>query len=388
MIRKIAIRNYQSLVNVSLELGRITVIVGHTDSGKSSFIRAVERACFNDSGYDFLTVDENGKPASTTQVAIQTDNGTVIWERTRTTVKYRAVTADADRTFTKLGRSYVPDEVHKLLGVRSIQVDAGNGNTGTQRIQFSGQFDLPFLVADRGGVAASRVLGRLTGVNIFSHANKKLTSQKSQLNTRHDALKTQHDEKVAELIYYEGLEQKRDTLAAAQLRLAELNKKSSRLGLLKALAHSATQNNLKLAVVGHDVNAKLRVLDSLVPHLRTLWNKLNALTGIYKLSSSVERWSLSRMQVESTPSPPKFDLRDSFDLHQSLMKLRSDYQNEQVKISAAESECRAAYDHDGHCLIELDKFNNQFPLCPFVEQFPRQEGVYRCRDLMSVLDEQ
>ena len=74
MITKLAVRGFQSLQNISLELGNITVIVGHSDSGKSALLRALEKASFNESGSSFLTTLGN-QTVDKCQVAVQCESG-------------------------------------------------------------------------------------------------------------------------------------------------------------------------------------------------------------------------------------------------------------------------------------------------------------------------
>ena len=44
MIRKVRVNNYKSIVDVALDLGRVTVLIGANGSGKSNILEAIALA--------------------------------------------------------------------------------------------------------------------------------------------------------------------------------------------------------------------------------------------------------------------------------------------------------------------------------------------------------
>src|SRR5256885_17256073 len=48
MIERLCVRGFQSLDSIDIELGRFTVLVGPTNSGKSAIRRAIEALVHND----------------------------------------------------------------------------------------------------------------------------------------------------------------------------------------------------------------------------------------------------------------------------------------------------------------------------------------------------
>ncbi len=77
MISKITLTNFQCHKDLTITLDRITTLVGPSDSGKSSVIRALDWAIFNEGRTSFLTT-RGSKQAS---VTVEVDNHTI----TRTT---------------------------------------------------------------------------------------------------------------------------------------------------------------------------------------------------------------------------------------------------------------------------------------------------------------
>lgn len=186
MIEKIAIRNWQSLRSVDLELGRLTVIVGPSNSGKSAFIRALRAAASNVRGAGHIT-----RGAKSAAVTVHTGEAIVTLERTETSGLYRVVdvTTGEERVFTKLGGS-VPEAV-----TAALRIDPAPTNGAS--VNFAGQFDRPYLLAE-SGAAVARELGELTNVNTIlsavGEANKRKNRLAATLRTREAdlaALRTQ-----------------------------------------------------------------------------------------------------------------------------------------------------------------------------------------------------
>lgn len=385
MIKEIAIRNYQSLASVTLKLGTITVITGHTDSGKSAFIRALERAFFNDSGHTFISVFD-GEMAEKCQVAIKTDDGVVVWERTKTTVKYRVVSNGKETAYTKLGRGFVPDDVVQVLGIRPIRIDTGTGGIQHQRIQLSGQFDLPFLVADRGGVAASRVLGRLTGLNVFSYANKNLTSDKSAINAELAAADAARTAKLVELSAFQGLESRKAAYAELKTRTTAAIVKQNRQTELTRLSNK--QNRLNAALANVDIASvisKLEYLSTTQAVFRTLWNKLSALTRLRQISDKRVELARSIKAYVPRPVPQQPQLNHQLQRLMTLKSLARQSKELHAKtVLALQAVVKSELDIKT-CEQEAAQFERDFPLCPFKDQFKSATGNYRCRDLMKVI---
>lgn len=386
VIHEIAIRNYQSLQSVTVKLGKITVITGHTDSGKSALIRALERAFFNDSGHNFLSVFE-GQVAERAQVAIKTDEGVVVWERTKTTVRYRVVRGGKETVFAKLGRGYVPEEVMEVLGIRTIKIDAGAGALQQQRIQLSGQFDLPFLVADRGGVAASRVLGRLTGLNVFSYANKGLTSDKTAINSELNSVEQARAAKELELAGYQGLDAHKAAYVGLKTALSFVAIKQNRLSEYVRLASHLNRVNSAISMVDIDrVNACLSDLQQIqLTALRSLWNKLSALSKLRQLRQRYlsTKKDLAEIVVRNVPSKPDFG--GNLEKHHYLSRIKQALvllKSRLAENKANQIKCDTEVTEATESLVALER---DFPLCPFKDQFSTVAGTYRCRDLMKVI---
>lgn len=174
MINRVAISNWQSLRAVDLSLGRFTVIVGASNSGKTALIRALRAAANNTRRRGNIT-----RGAKTATIAVHTDAAVVILERTETSSTYSVAGAAGDTvtdggarlTFTKLAGG-VPEQVSAALGIPPAA--AG------QSLHIAGQFDPPFLV-DESGAAVARTLGDLTNVTTLFEAVREANRRRNAL---------------------------------------------------------------------------------------------------------------------------------------------------------------------------------------------------------------
>lgn len=177
-IHSLRVRNFQSLHDIQLDLLPFTVIVGPSSSGKSALARAIRTLVSNRRGTDWITTGE--RTASITAV---TDAGTVTLTRSRTSSSpdnsYTITSGDDTRTYAKLGGD-TPDDVSRFLGIPS-------GTSDEPPINFAGQFDKPFLLAD-SAAAVARTLGALTNVSVIfdgaRESNRRKLATTALLKTR------------------------------------------------------------------------------------------------------------------------------------------------------------------------------------------------------------
>lgn len=176
MIEKVSIRNWQSLRAVDLDLGRFTVIVGASSSGKTALMRALRAVASNVRGAGAIT-----RGAKAAAITVHTHEHIVTLERTEAAGLYRVVTlaTGEEQVFTKLAGG-VPQAVTDALGIAPVPA------TGTS-VNFAGQFDRPFLLDDSGANVA-RELGELTNVTTIlqavREANRRRASFAATLKTR------------------------------------------------------------------------------------------------------------------------------------------------------------------------------------------------------------
>lgn len=166
-IKQVLIENFQSHARSKIEFGSgLNVIVGPSDHGKSSIIRALRWALFNEPrGADFIRTGE-----SECRVTVELSSGTTI-TRSRSSSKNRYILNapnGAEQVFEGFGTT-VPKEIVDAHGMFQICLDSDM----VEPLNFGYQLDGPFLLAESGATKA-KAIGRLSGVHIVDSAIRRL----------------------------------------------------------------------------------------------------------------------------------------------------------------------------------------------------------------------
>ena len=131
----VRIQNYQILKDVKVKFVEgLNVIIGPSNNGKSSLVRALEAVYFNKQGNNFINNN-----AETCTVSIKQGNNVINWMKfkaTGTPAKYMI----NGQEYNKIGRAPL-DEVSDLTNIREIDILGVK-----ERINFWKQMDYPFLL--------------------------------------------------------------------------------------------------------------------------------------------------------------------------------------------------------------------------------------------------
>jgi DNA repair ATPase RecN len=231
MLSHIAVENYQSIKSASIELGRFTVVVGQTDSGKSAFTRAIKTLTSNTRGDSFITTGER-----LTLITATTDKGTVVLKRGSSNeyVLLPDSHPEQQQTFTKLNAS-TPTEVSAFLGIEA-----------KDPINFAGQFDTPYLLKSTGTEVA-RILGELTNVDVIFRAAAESNKRRRNAST---TLKTRSEDLASLMLTiedYRPLQAQREAITKAQDALRRAAEADEAIKQLYALYIHIEETEYELA---------------------------------------------------------------------------------------------------------------------------------------------
>lgn len=209
MITDVEIEDYQAVRRASLKLGRFTVVTGPTGSGKSAAVRALKLAAFNARGTSYV---RHG--AKSCKVLLQDDQGLLvgITRGGRGQDAYVVGVLGEKKTFTKLVGS-VPEEIAGLLQLGDIN--------------FAGQFDRPFLLADSGSQVA-RTLGELTNVTLVFDAAREANRRRQEFARELKLQEKSLEGLVEQAQGFRTLKERRYAAHWAKLHLGEAEELSSR----------------------------------------------------------------------------------------------------------------------------------------------------------------
>jgi len=133
----ITIKNFQVIKQADLVFDEgITAIIGQTNSGKSSIIRAIEGAINNRAGTSFINYDSDS-----TEVTIEEGSNIVTWVKAK---KGNSSYNINGTELLKIGKSQL-DEVGELFNMAEVRV-----NDEKFRLNFWKQMSPPFLVNKTG----------------------------------------------------------------------------------------------------------------------------------------------------------------------------------------------------------------------------------------------
>jgi DNA repair exonuclease SbcCD ATPase subunit len=203
VLTDIAITGYQSLRDLRIKLGGLTVVTGPTGSGKSGLIRAIRLAAFNASGTSYIS-----EGAGTVRVMLNSaDEGWAVRidrSRARGSDAYELlVPGGAKARYTKLAGK-VPDDVAAALRLSLLN--------------FAGQFDPPYLLTESGGEVARR-LGQLTNVTMIFSAAQEANRRRLRTEAELKATEVQVADMKAQAQRFRGIGDRRAAIDRAETAL-------------------------------------------------------------------------------------------------------------------------------------------------------------------------
>lgn len=213
-ITRIEISNFQSHADTVIEpagAGKLTVLTGPTDSGKSAVFRALRWLYYGGPVYV-----RTG--CSTASVTVHLEDGTVVTRsRSGSTNRYVVTCPGQEpQVFEGFGRD-IPLEVQQALGVRPLDI-AGL----TLEVNLARQHDPAFLVSGVSAPARAKALGQIAGVEAVDLAMK--SAGRDMFDGQREL--RQVEAEVADL---EEQVRQYDYLAALAERIARVEKLVARL---------------------------------------------------------------------------------------------------------------------------------------------------------------
>lgn len=220
MITKIIIHNFQCHKDITLELGRSTVLQGNSNSGKTAVLRALYWVLFNNAPSDFVSYWVQKKTKSGfkfkdddyTSVIVEVDGHTI--ERKRSN-DFNGYIVDG-KVFEAL-RTAVPEEVTRLFNLSEASV---------QR-----QMDAPFLLAATPG-EASQYLNNLAGLGcvdeILTIAKRKVADTSSLVENTNEEI-DRLDKEVNSYGWVQHAEKYLQKATDTQKPIEDLGRKTSSL---------------------------------------------------------------------------------------------------------------------------------------------------------------
>lgn len=162
MFKTLEIKNFKSIGHAKLDLGKINVITGQSNLGKSNVVQAVY--CLVHNHWDSNYMKWGEKKCS---VRLTDDSGEwVEYRHNETSAEYSL--SSVDQPFTKIGRD-VPKPVQDFLNMNCVQFDEDL----LLDFNFERQFD-PSFVISLSGFELAKVFGKLMNLDIVMTASRNI----------------------------------------------------------------------------------------------------------------------------------------------------------------------------------------------------------------------
>lgn len=162
------IQNFQGHKDTIIEFTPgLNVIVGPTDAGKSSILRALQKLIRDTpSGKPFLS---NWATETTLTLTFTIDNQEHTIIRKVTPSKNLYYLNDAE--FGGFGR-VIPQEIQNTLNMSLVELESGN----ILDLHFFDQHDTPFMISKGSAGTRSKLLGKIVGLHVLDRAISRVNS--------------------------------------------------------------------------------------------------------------------------------------------------------------------------------------------------------------------
>ncbi len=191
MIKSLKLINFQSHKNslITLDPG-VNVIIGITDSGKTSIIRALRKLVWNRPSGDAMRSTWGG----TTAVTVQTEQDEVTWMKSDTESGYSLICTKRKpntQTHFKAVGTDVPTEIRQALNIDEINLQS--------------QLDSPFLLTSSPGEVAAH-FNKVAKLNQIDEGLKNVNSWIREITRKTDASELVLSNSEQQLKEYDHLE--------------------------------------------------------------------------------------------------------------------------------------------------------------------------------------
>lgn len=237
-IKKIILNNFQSHKNSVLEFDpNLNVIVGPSDSGKSSVIRGIKWVLFNEPVGDFFI--REGETETSVELYFS-DGSKITRHRSNSKNAYILNYPDGEELVLTGFGVKVPVEVQELTGIKKIPFDINS----SEIINISDQLEGPFLLSEKNSTKAF-VIGSLAGVDIVDDSIRDLLKEIRNLsinkNNVDDDLKLIEEE----LKEFDNLEEQKSIYEKLKNIYEKIEKKELLLSNLEKILLKINQINVE-----------------------------------------------------------------------------------------------------------------------------------------------
>lgn len=347
MFTELKLKNFQSLGETTIELGKITVLIGPSFLGKSALVRALYTLTRNRFEGSFMK-----KGTSSTSVELKEGD---------TWVKYLRESSSSytfsgnPEPYTKIGRE-VPADIRDFLNMDEVIFDSDL----SLDFNFQRQFDSYFILS-LSGFEIAKVFGKLMNLDIVLTASREINRDIQYINKQKDECTAIQDVSVKYIQEHHSIELKYSLLQEA-LKLEEeaesIEKQAE--SLLSLIADIEYENLLMEKLNSLSLYLDTQGIDEMLEPPQGLEDTL--------VSALYEEGRISMLSSLLEETLPIFDFEQFSTLESTIVEsefINSSYKNWQKlakEIDAEDFEIISSIEELNNLIIDGDEVNSTFLL--------------------------
>lgn len=328
VIKSLKISNFQSHRESLIEFDpQVTALIGLNNHGKSAVLKAFKKVIRNEpNGNSFIR--NLPEKAITSEIELTTENNIIKRSIGRnisnSDTNFYKVTLNSgeEYSFTKFNRTGIPEEVLNALEISLPQLF---GDIEFD-LNFHTQKDDDFLVRGKGlSSIRSKVLGRITGVDIAQKAIQLGRLKEKNFNQEIERTRKQKQDLNLELEKYKGLDSIIELVNKQFEKISELTSLQGKidyykvsLGKLQQIINDAIllKKKIELIIISFNITDikenlslvnKLKKLQSLIEYKEKLQNKLICLKKVINVEDVKSLFNVIRISKKVVDVQKRID---------------------------------------------------------------------------------
>lgn len=316
-IKKIDLINFQSHKFTSLDFADgLNVIVGPSDNGKTSILRAIRWVFFNEpQGLGML---RNNEDFASVRIYFNNDYSV---ERKRSKkenlyIIYNEKTGEVQE-FNSL-RTGLPPEVSNVMKIKKITLDKASDINFNIQFQHDGPFMFSYTATQK-----SALIGKMYNLDVVDKAiddtNKDIKSQKSDIKRINEEIK-ELDEKI---LIYKDIEKEEKLLKDRELITKNIEESVEKLNLINSLKDKLDENKKNKEYLLE----RIKDFDKILSNEALISNASKSFEVLNKYKAYKNKLDLIKVDIDKTDAIYKKskNITEKLDLDNTIIKNLNDF---------------------------------------------------------------
>lgn len=299
MLKKLHIENFESHKDTTIEFSNgFNVIVGESDGGKSSIIRAISAVCYNIWDADSMRVGEN-----CCKISLETDKGivTLTKDLKKKINSYDVIKFEnnEDFHFEAIGTT-VPDIVYEITGMKVL--DIADSTVDIPNIMF--QLEKHYMLAEVSGKTCTsnliaRIFDKVIGLGgmeeLISEISSSMINDKKQITKKMAEI----DNLKFKLVDENNIENREIKINTAKQLIKDIIEYIGKIRNINNLTNEYQKKKERLYELRENYKKYMELdIDDLKSQINQLNNKCNIIVKINNITEKFENKNKTLLQYK------------------------------------------------------------------------------------------